>query len=301
MAVALGDITVIPMVGITGLSATGSPSSTTFLRGDNTWAAATGTSGGSVTSIAMTGDGVVFNSSVSGSPITTSGTLAPSLISQAINTVFCGPSSGGSAAPTFRSLVAADVPVLSSLRGATTNAQSPQGLSNRSTTTQSTGQLSASTPVYITNSNISLPATLVTGIVAGTVLQWRFNVGKNANGTGACSILLYYGTHGSTADTAYVTATLPASTAAIDTMTVDVQVIFTSTTACSYVIGLSHTAATGAGFGVVSGTPALAGTATGMTTSTGSLIFGIGIQAATGGTLPTYIIGFVQGEAFNLV
>ena len=47
--------------------------------------------------------------------------------------------------------------------------------------------------------------------------------------------------------------------------------------------------------------PAYAGTATGMTTSTGSLIFGIGIQAATGGTLPTYTIGFVQGEAFNLV
>ena len=184
---------------------------------------------------------------------------------------------------------------------AITNAQFPRGLFNCSTTTQGTGQLSASTPVYITNSSISLPASLVTGIVAGTVFRWRFNVGKNANGTGACSILLYYGTHGSTADTAYVTQALPASTAALDTMTVDVQVTFTSTTACSYVIGVTHSAATGAGFGVASGTPAYAGTATGMTTSTGSLIFGIGIQAATGGTLPTYTIGFVQGEAFNLV
>ena len=36
-----------------------------------------GNGGGSVTSVAMTGDGTVFASSVSGSPITTSGTLAP--------------------------------------------------------------------------------------------------------------------------------------------------------------------------------------------------------------------------------
>ena len=71
--------------------------------------AATG-SGGSVTSVAMTGDGTVFNSSVSGSPITTSGTLAPSLHTQSANTVLAGPTSGGAVAPTFRSLVNADLP-----------------------------------------------------------------------------------------------------------------------------------------------------------------------------------------------
>lgn len=184
--------------------------------------------------------------------------------------------------------------------GAIGNAQFPMGLSNFSTTTQGTGQLSASTPVYITNSNISLPASLVNGVKAGTVLTWDFNVGKNANGTGATSILLYYGTHGSTSDTAYVTQALPASTAALDTMTVHVQVVFSSATACSYVIGVTHVAASAAGFGVTSGTPAYAGTATGMTTSTSSLIFGVGIEAATGGTLPTYTIGFVGEQAHNL-
>ncbi len=40
----------------------------------------TSTSGGSVTSVAMTGDGVVFESTVPGSPVTSSGTLAPSLV-----------------------------------------------------------------------------------------------------------------------------------------------------------------------------------------------------------------------------
>lgn len=65
---------------------------------------------GTVTSVGMTGDGVVFNSSVSGSPITTSGTLAPSLATQTKNTILAGPATGSNAAPTFRTLVGADLP-----------------------------------------------------------------------------------------------------------------------------------------------------------------------------------------------
>ncbi len=63
-----------------------------------------------VSSVALTGDGVVFNSTVSGSPITGSGTLAPALLAQAKNTIFAGPSTGSNATPTFRSLVTADLP-----------------------------------------------------------------------------------------------------------------------------------------------------------------------------------------------
>lgn len=65
---------------------------------------------GTVTSVAMTGDGVIFNSTVSGSPVTTSGTLAPSLRTQSANTVLAGPTSGAAATPTFRALVGADLP-----------------------------------------------------------------------------------------------------------------------------------------------------------------------------------------------
>lgn len=68
--------------------------------------------GGSVSSVAMTGDGVIFNTVVSGSPITSSGTLAPSLISQNAHAVLSGPSSGSAAAPTWRALVAGDIPAL---------------------------------------------------------------------------------------------------------------------------------------------------------------------------------------------
>jgi hypothetical protein len=65
---------------------------------------------GSVTSVAMTGDGVIFNSSVGGSPITTTGTLVPALLAQTKNTFLGGPSSGSNATPTFRVIAGADLP-----------------------------------------------------------------------------------------------------------------------------------------------------------------------------------------------
>ncbi len=58
-------------VDIAMLSATGTPSASTFLRGDNTWATPAG--GGTVTSVSQT---VPTGFTVSGSPVTTSGTLA---------------------------------------------------------------------------------------------------------------------------------------------------------------------------------------------------------------------------------
>jgi hypothetical protein len=72
---------------------------------------------GTVTSVAMTMPGTLFNSSVPGSPITTSGTLAPTLATQSANVVLAGPSSGSAAAPTFRALVAADLPAVTNLAG----------------------------------------------------------------------------------------------------------------------------------------------------------------------------------------
>lgn len=50
--------------------------------------------------------------SVSGSPVTTSGTLTAALATQSSNLVFAGPTSGADATPTFRSLVANDIPSL---------------------------------------------------------------------------------------------------------------------------------------------------------------------------------------------
>ena len=63
---------------------------------------------GTVTSVGLSMPGIF---SVSGSPVTTAGTLTAALANETANTVFAGPASGSAAAPTFRALVAADLPV----------------------------------------------------------------------------------------------------------------------------------------------------------------------------------------------
>lgn len=72
-----------------------------------------GGGGGTVTSVGLALPVSVFT--VSGSPVTTTGTLTGTFTTQAANTVFAGPTSGGAATPTFRALVAGDIPSLGSL------------------------------------------------------------------------------------------------------------------------------------------------------------------------------------------
>jgi hypothetical protein len=63
--------------------------------------------GGTVTAVGLSMP-AVFN--VAGSPITAAGTLNVSLATQTANKIWAGPTSGAAAAPTFRTLVAADLP-----------------------------------------------------------------------------------------------------------------------------------------------------------------------------------------------
>lgn len=67
---------------------------------------APGGGSGSVTSVALSLPNIF---SVSGSPVTTTGTLTGSLASQSANRVFAGPTTGSAAAPTFRAIAAADL------------------------------------------------------------------------------------------------------------------------------------------------------------------------------------------------
>jgi len=73
-------------------------------------------SAGSVTSVGLAFDtaaGNVFG--VNNSPITSTGNLTLTLDTQSPNYIFAGPTTGSAAAPTFRALVAADIPSLSSV------------------------------------------------------------------------------------------------------------------------------------------------------------------------------------------
>lgn len=65
---------------------------------------------GTVTSVGFTGDDTVYNAVVPGSPITSFGTLVPTLHTHVANTIFAGPTTGPDAIPTFRTLVRADIP-----------------------------------------------------------------------------------------------------------------------------------------------------------------------------------------------
>lgn len=69
---------------------------------------------GTVTSVTLTMPSFL---TVAGSPITTSGTLAVTLATQAANTALLGPTSGSAAAPAFRALVPADYPVFGASGG----------------------------------------------------------------------------------------------------------------------------------------------------------------------------------------
>jgi len=73
-------------------------------------ASVSGGGGGSVTSVDSTTPTSLFT--VSGNPITLSGTLAYALTNAASSKVWAGPVSGADATPTYRSLVAGDIPTL---------------------------------------------------------------------------------------------------------------------------------------------------------------------------------------------
>lgn len=73
--------------------------------------AADGGGGGGGGTLSSVGLALPAIFSVSGSPLTADGTITATLANQSANLIFAGPSSGGAAAPTFRALVAADLPV----------------------------------------------------------------------------------------------------------------------------------------------------------------------------------------------
>jgi hypothetical protein len=76
-----------------------------------------------VTSVALSDGSTAPIYAISGSPVTTTGTLTFSLNTQTANTVFAGPTTGGAAEPTFRALVLDDLS--SALQLYTENAVTP--------------------------------------------------------------------------------------------------------------------------------------------------------------------------------
>lgn len=135
---------------------------TNFLRADGTWAPA-GT--GTVTSVALVDSTGLFN--ITGSPITTSGSLTlSSFQSQAQHTFFAAPS-GGSGTPTFRAVVASDIPTL-----------------NQNTTGTASNITASSNSTLTTLTALSLPGSQVTGNISGNSANVTGTVVIANGGTG---------------------------------------------------------------------------------------------------------------------
>jgi len=99
-----GDICVV--------SGSASGVSGSWIYDGTTWVVLpSGGGGGTVSSVAVT---VPSWLTVTGSPVTTSGTIAITSAAEAANTILAGPATGANAVPSFRALVKADIPDLSS-------------------------------------------------------------------------------------------------------------------------------------------------------------------------------------------
>jgi hypothetical protein len=116
------------------------------------------------------------------------------------------------------------------------------GVQNFSTAAQTP---SAAVRTYITGSALAIPG----NVRPGTVLKWKFNITKDANGSATSTFDICVGTTGTTTDTARVSFTKPAGTAVADEGWVEIVAIVRSVSATGVVVGeftLGHNlAATG--------------------------------------------------------
>lgn len=162
----------------------GTANSSTVLHGDSTW----GSVGlGSVTSVGLS---MPAEFSVASSPVTSSGTIAVTKANESANLVFAGPTTGAAAAPTFRSLVAADVPSLTgsywSLSGNLgggnflgTTDTTPLVLKAHNVTVGSFTEVSAMTKVTLGDAATHSILGLQSGILSGSTNY----IGTSANGS----------------------------------------------------------------------------------------------------------------------
>lgn len=144
--------------------------------------------GGSVTSVGLA---VPTGFTVSGSPVTSSGTLTIGLSNETANFVWAGPVSGPAAVPAFRALVAADLPTITSLGTvvAGTWAATPVAVSSGGTGDTGTAW-TAYTPT-ITAGSGTFTTVSATGRwkAIGKTVFFQISITITTNGTAATNIV----------------------------------------------------------------------------------------------------------------
>lgn len=92
----------------------------------------------------------------------------------------------------------------------------------------------AATRTYLTGSQLAIPDG---GLKVGAKIRFRFNMAKTAAGVAASTFDICFGTAGTTADTARVSFSKPAGTAAADEGFVTVEATVRSVSATGVVVG----------------------------------------------------------------
>ena len=143
---------------------------------------ATGSGGGggsgTVTSVALSDGSSTPLYTITGSPVTVAGTLTFTLKNQTANTLFAGPTTGAAAAPTFRSMVVADLP---------TNIPNANLANSSITVTAGTGLSGGGTPALGGSTTLSLTSP-VTAILGGTGQAGGYAVGDLLYASGAATL-----------------------------------------------------------------------------------------------------------------
>jgi hypothetical protein len=140
---------------------------------------------GTVTSVGLS-DGSSFPIfTITNTPVTSSGTLTETLVTQPANLVFAGPTSGGSAQPFFRNLVAADIPALGANPTATIGLTAVNG--SATTYTRSDGAPALSQAISPTWSGTHTFSNAITVNGAGSSLKGGVTVTAPASGVALTS------------------------------------------------------------------------------------------------------------------
>jgi len=135
---------------------------------------------------------------------------------------------------------------------------------------------------YLTGSALALPSH---GFQVGTRFRWRFWMTKTAAGTATPIWVVRVGVNGTTADTARLTFTGPAQTAAVDTGRVTLDVITRSVSSAGVIAGVltlaHHTSGTTGLANIVS--PTIQVVSAGFDMTVANLIVGVSINPGASG------------------
>lgn len=154
---------------------------------------------GTVTSVGLSLPSIF---SVSGSPVTTSGTLTGTLATQSANLVFAGPTAGGAATPTFRSLVTADLANQIVTYAKIQNVTSNRLLGRATAGSGTVEEITLGTGLSYTGTTLN-----VSGFPSGTGTANRFTLWTGTNTLGDDAAFTFDGTNDRMTITGSVAAT----------------------------------------------------------------------------------------------